>query len=159
MACFVRLLMVIVICAPGLHPAEGAERVGDALAVYAFQDRTQAAAALEREILDVIEGSPQEDRFELYRAYSVLVGTWVQVDLSQTLIGEAVSATSPSQEEELRVTLRDQAQFALWELDEAILYLERSIVDADPRELTLNEAIRSLLAETRPIFGRLLADQ
>jgi len=100
--------------------AQGAERLADALATYALQERTAVADGLERDILAVIDSSPNEDRFELYRTYNQLMGTWVQVDLSQTLVAQAVAATSPSEEEKIRTTLRDQAQFALWDLDETL---------------------------------------
>jgi hypothetical protein len=154
-----RLIMLLSICGPGL-PALAAERVGDTLALYAFRDRADVVDAVEEDLLALIEASPAEDRFELYRTYDQLVGAWVQVELSQTLIEEAMAATSPSQEEEIRTTLRDQAQFALWELDEARMDLERNVPSADRwQHLRINEAIRSLLSETRPIFSRLLADR
>lgn len=155
----VRLLVLLSICEAGL-PAPAAERVGDALALYAFRDRTEVADALEDEILAVIEASPEGDRFDLYRTYDQLMGAWVQVELSQALIEEAMTATSPSQEEAIRTTLRDQAQFALWELDQARMDLERNIPSTDRWQyMRINEAIRSLLSETRTMFSHLLADQ
>jgi hypothetical protein len=82
------------------------------------------------------------------------------MQLSQTLIEQAVSAQSPSDEASTRMTLRDQAQFALWELDEARLYLERNAPAPERREhFRINRAIRALLAETRTIVERLLVDQ
>jgi hypothetical protein len=160
MAHLVRLLVLLVICVPGLRVAQGAERLGDALAMYALHDRTEVVDALERDILALIESSPAEDRFDLYRTYNQLMGTWFQIDLSETLVEQAVSATSPSKEERIRTILRDQAQFALWELDEAVVYLERNTPSANRWEyLRISEAIRSLLCETKSVISRLLADQ
>jgi hypothetical protein len=124
----------------------------------ALQDRTAAVGVLEEDMLALIGASADEDRFELYRTYNQMVGTWVQVDLSAALMEEAASATSLSEEDRIRATLRDQAQFALWELDDALAYLERNIPGSDRREyLRINEAIRSLLSETKALFSRLLA--
>jgi hypothetical protein len=160
MAHLLRLLVLLVICAPGLHLAQAAERAGDALATYALHDRSDALDVLEGDILALIESSPDEDRFELYRTYDQLMGTWVQVDLAETQVEQAVSATSPSEEEEIRATLRDQAQFAMWEFDNALADLERNAPGANrPDHVRINEAIRSLLSETKTIIARLLADQ
>jgi hypothetical protein len=152
--------LLLLACAVGLTPALAAERVGDAVAMYALQDRARIVDDLERALLVLIEASPGEDRFDLYRTYNQLSGTWVQMQLSQTLIEQAVSAQSPSDEASTRMTLRDQAQFALWELDEARLYLERNAPAPERREhFRINRAIRALLAETRTIVERLLVDQ
>ena len=97
MAHLVRLLVVLVVCAPCFRIAQGAERLVDALTMYALQERTAIADGLEKDILAVIENSPNEDRFDLYRTYNQLMGTWVQVDLSQTLVKQVVAATSPSE--------------------------------------------------------------
>jgi hypothetical protein len=151
-------VLLLLSCAWATPPARAAERVGDALALYALRDRTQAVAALESEILALIEASPEEDRFELYRTSNALTGAWVQVRLSQSLIDQAMTAASPSDEETIRTALRDQALFALWELDEARLYLERNAPGADRwQHARLNEAMRSLLADTGLVYSRLLA--
>ena len=160
MAHLLRLLVLLVIGAPGLHLAQAAERAGDALVTYALHDRSEVLDALERDILTLIESRPDEDRFDLYRTYDQLMGTWVQVDLAETLVEQAVSATSPSEEEEIRATLRDQAQFVMWEFDNALAYLERNAPGANqPDYLRINEAIRSLLSETKTIISRLREDQ
>lgn len=154
----VSLLMLLVVCASGWRLAQGAERVGDALVISALHDRTEVVAVLEESILALIDRSPHEDRFDLYRTYNQLMGTWVQVELSQALVDDAAAATSPSEEEAIRTTLHDQAQFALWELDDALAYLERNRSHADRGEyLRIIENIRSLLSETNAIMRRLLA--
>jgi hypothetical protein len=136
------------------------ERVGDAVAMYALQDRARIVDDLGRALLVSIEASTDEDRFDLYRTYNQLSGTWIQMQLAQTLIGEAASAQSSSDEARIRTTLRDQAQYALWELDDARSYLERNAPPPERREpFRINEAIRALLSDTRTIVERLLADQ
>lgn len=152
------LLMLLAVCASGWRLAHGAERVGDALVISALHDRTEVVAVLEENILALIDRSPHEDRFDLYRTYNRLMGTWVQVELSQALVDDAAAATSPSEEEAIRTTLHDQAQFALWELDDALAYLERNAPHADRGEyLRIIENVRSLLSETKAIMRRLLA--
>jgi hypothetical protein len=152
--------LLLLACAVGSTPALAAERVGDAVAMYALQDRARVVDDLERALLTAIEASPDEERFGLYRTYNQLYGTWIQMQLSQTLIGEAASAPSPSDEAMIRTTLRDQAQYALWELDDARSYLERNAPAPERREhFRINEAIRALLSDTRTIVERLLADQ
>jgi hypothetical protein len=159
MAPLVRLIVLLVICAP-LRLAQAAERLSDAMVMYALQDRAQVVDALEGDILALIENSRDADRFDLYRTYDQLMGTWVQVELSESLVAQAVAATSPPEEIEIRTTLRDQAQFALWELDQALVYLELSSPGASqPESSRINRAIRSLLSETKTIIDRLLADQ
>ena len=160
MALLGRLLVLLLACAAGLRAAQGMERVGDATLAYALENRTEIASALERDMLVLIERSSDKDRFELYLTYNRLVGAWSQVDLAQELLEAAVSATSPAEETEVRTTLRDQARFALWDLEETRVQLERSPPAADrPEHSRIRAAIGHLLAETRTVIGRLLADQ
>ena len=155
-----RCLLLPILCALGLGTAHAVERVGDAPAVYALQDRGRVADALAGDILALIGIYPDTDRFELYRTYNRLLGAWVQAELSQTLLEQAEAATSSAEEEEIRTTLRDQARFALWEFDQARMDLERNIPDAGQTEhLRINVAIRSLFIDAGGIFGRVLADQ
>jgi len=160
MALLRRLLMLLFACAAASRAAHGMERVGDASLVYALEDRTEIASVLERDMLVLIERSSDENRFELYLTYNRLVGAWFQVDLAQELLEAAVSATSPAEEAEVRTTLRDQARFALWDLEETRAQLEQNALGADQREHSrIRAAIGQLLAETRIVIGRLLADQ
>ena len=159
MGLIVRLLMLLLICAPGLRPAHGTERAGDAAAVYALRHQTEVANGLESDILALIEISPDEERFDLYRTYDQLMGTWVQVDVLQAMLELSMSASSPSEEDEIRTNLRDHARFALWDLDEARAYFERNIPDVDQQEhLRISAAIRLLLFEAKAIIGRLPGD-
>src|SRR5262245_47942948 len=155
-----RLVVLLLAFAAASRAAHGTERVGDASLVYALEDRTEIASVLERDMLVLIERSSDEDRFELYVTYNRLVGAWAQVELAQELLEAGVSARSPAEEAEVRTTLRDQARFALWDLDETRVQLERNAQDADQQEHSrIRAAIAHLLAETRTIIGRLLADQ
>lgn len=152
--------VLLLACATGLTPAHAAQRAGDVLAMYALQDRARIIDDLERALIALIEASPDEDRFELYRTYNQLSGTWVQMQLSQALIEQAMSAKSPSDEATIRSTLRDQARYAVWELDDARLYLERNAPGPERREyFRINQAMRALFSQTRTIVERLLADQ
>jgi hypothetical protein len=153
-------IAALLLCLFGMVPADGAERAGDALSRDALQDRGRMADQIEAELLALIDASPDEDRFELYRTYHQLTGTWLQMELSQTLLGQAVAAGSLADETGIRITLRDQTQYALWELDDARASLERSAPPPEQREhYRINAAIRVLLADARAIAERLLADQ
>jgi len=60
----------------------------------------------------------------------------------------------------IRTTLRDQAQFVRWELDDAIDDLQQNIPEVRRlSQLWINEALRSLLSEARTTVDRLWADQ
>ena len=155
-----RCLLLPILCASGLDTAQAVERVGDALATYALQDRGRIVDGLASDILALIESSPHTDRFELYRTYNRLMGAWVQAELSQTLLDQAEAATSSAEEEQIRTTLRDQARFALWEVDQARMDLESNIPGAhQPEHLRINVAIRSLFIDAWSIFSRVLVDQ
>jgi hypothetical protein len=147
-------------CAPYLPVAYGTERVGDATYIYDFGQYTRAVIDLEREFLSLIEGASDEERFHLYWKYNHLVGAWVQVNYLQSLLARSVAAQSYSYEQEIRTTLRDQAQFVLWEVDHAITDLEQNMLGVRRlNPLRIDEVVRSLLSEVRTTVNRLLADQ
>ena len=159
MAFRLRLLLRLFACALCLPMAHGTERVGEATYLYDLERYARAVTGLDKEFLPLVEASGEE-RFDLYWTYNHLTGAWVQVDFLQTLLKLSVAASSYSDEEKTRTTLRDQAQFALWELDHTITDLERNIPEVrQPNELRINEALRSLLSEVRTTVNGLLADQ
>jgi hypothetical protein len=159
MALRLRLLLRLFACALCLPMAHGAERVGEATYLYELERYAGAVTGLEQEFLSLIEAASGEERFDLYWTYNHLTGAWVQVDFLQTLLKLSVAASS-YYEEKTRTALRDQAQFALWELDHTITDLERNIPEVrQPKELRINEALRSLLSEVRTTVNGLLADQ
>src|ERR1700692_4588220 len=121
------LLLLLFASAPCLPMAHASERVGDATYLYELERNASAVTALEKEFLSLIEAAPGEERFDLYWTYNHLTGAWVQVDFLQTLLKRAVAASSYPDESRTRTTLRDQAQFVLWELDQAITDLEQNM--------------------------------
>jgi hypothetical protein len=160
MSLVTRLLLLLVFCASGLGPAHGMERDDDLLLLFALQAQTDAVNVLERDLLVLIESTPADDRFDLYRTYNQLMGAWLQVDLAQALLAASVLAASMPEDEAMRITLRDQARFALWDLDDARRNLAQTIPAADQSEhARINEAIRAQLFEVKALIGRLLADQ
>ena len=159
MAFRLSLLLRLFACALCLPMAHGTERVGEATYLYDLERYARAVTGLDKEFLPLIEASGEE-RFDLYWTYNHLTGAWIQVDFLQTLLKLSVAASSYSDEEKTRTTLRDQAQFVLWELDHAITDLERNIPEVRrPNQLRINEALRSLLSEVRTTVNGLLADQ
>jgi hypothetical protein len=160
MAFRLSLLLLLFACALCLPMAHGTERVGEATYLYDLERYARAVTGLEKEFLPLIEAASGEERFDLYWTYNHLTGAWIQVDFLQTLLKLSVAASSYSDEEKTRTTLRDQAQFVLWELDHAITDLERNIPEVSrPDQLRTNEALRSLLSEVRMTVNGLLADQ
>jgi len=115
---------------------------------------------LETSVSLLIEAASVEERFNLYWTYNHLTGAWLQVDFLQALLQLSVDAPSSPDEEGIRTTLRDQAQFVLWELDHAIADLEQNVPEVKQLNyLRINEVLRSLLSEVRTTVDRLLADQ
>lgn len=153
-------LLLLFACAPYVPMAHGTERAGDATYWYELERHAHNATGLEEEFLSLIEADPGEERFNLYWTYNHLTGAWLQVDFLQTLLELSVEAPSPPDEEEIRTTLRDQAQFVLWELNHAITDLGQNVPEVKQlRHLQINEVLRSLLSEVHTTVTRLLADQ
>jgi spermidine synthase len=154
------ILLPLFACAPYLPIAHGTERAGDATYWYELERHAHNVAGLEQEFLSLIAAASVEERFNLYWTYNHLTGAWLQVDFLQTLLDFSVDAPSSTDEEEIRTTLRDQAQFVLWELDHAIADLEQNVSEVKQLNyLRINEVLRSLLSEVHTTVNRLLADQ
>ena len=153
-------LLLLFACAPYLPMAHATERVGDATYLYELEQYARAVDGLENEFISLIEAASDGERFNLYWTYNHLIGAWVQVDFLQSLLERSVAAQSHSDEEEIRTSLRDQAQFVLWEFDQAINDLEQNLPEIKRlNHLRINEVFRSLLSEVRTTVNRLLADQ
>ena len=154
-------LLLLFTCALYFPVVHGTERVGDATYLYELEQHANAVSALETEFLFLIEAAPSEERFYLYWTYNHLTGSWVKVEYLQTLLELSLEAHSYSDEESIRTTLRDQAEFVRWELGHAINDLEQSIPEGvrPLRYLWINEALRSLLSEVRTTVDRLWTDQ
>ena len=154
------LLLLLFACASYLPIGHGAERAGDATYWYELERRAHDATGLEKEFLSLIEAASDEERFNLYWTYNHLTGAWLQVDFLQTLLELSVEAPSSPDEDEIRTTLRDQAQFVLWELDQAITDLEQNVPEVkETKHLRISEVLRSLFSEVHATVNRLLADQ
>jgi hypothetical protein len=127
--------------------------------LYELEQHANAVTALEAEFVSLIETAPGEERFYLYWTYNHLTGSWVQVEYLQTQLELALDAQS-SDEESIRTTIRDQAEFVRWELGHAINDLEQTMTEVRPlNHLWINEALRSLLSEVRATVDRLWTDQ
>ena len=119
-----RLLLLLSACATCLPVANGTERTGDATCSYELEQYANTVIALETEFLSLIDAAPSDERFYLYWTYNHLTGSWAQVESLQMQLELAVAAESDADEESMRTTLRDQAQFVRWELGYAITDLE-----------------------------------
>ena len=108
----------------------------------------------------MIEAAPSEERFHLYWTYNHLTGSWFQVEYLQSLLELSLEAQSYSDEESIRTSLRDQAEFVRWELSHAINDLEQTIPEVRPlNHQWINETLRSLLSEVRTTIDHLWTDQ
>ncbi len=160
MACRLKPLLLLLACALYLPAAYGTERARDATYLYELEQYGNAVTALETEFLSLIEFASSEERFYLYWTYNHLTGSWLQVEYLQTQLELAVEAQSYSDEESVRTTLRDQAQFVRWELGHAINDLEQAMPGVRPlNHLRINADLRSLLSEVRTTVDRLWIDQ
>jgi hypothetical protein len=127
--------------------------------VDAFEQHTALAATLENRLYQLIAASDQDERLELYRTYNQLIGTWLQIDRLQQLLDVAIAATSHADEDRTGSELRDQARFALSELDEARMQLERNVAMPSRTDaLGLHRDVRSLIIGVRDTVDRLLID-
>jgi len=155
-ACVVVLALACIAWQPA---AQGTERAADAALASELAQRTQAANALEVDLLALIERAAEAERFELYRTYDRLRGAWVQVDLSRAMLA-ACRQSAQAQEGAARTTLRDQARFALWDLEEARAQLAHDAASVtDSEHARIRDAIGALLTQARETEARVLADQ
>jgi hypothetical protein len=151
---------MLFICAPFVPVAHGAERIGDSAYLNEFERYANAVAGLETEFLSLIEAASGEERFYLYWTYNHLTDSRAQVEYLQRQVELSMAAQSPSEEESIRTTLRDQAEFVGWELGHAIDDLQQNIPQVRRlNQLWINEALRSLLSEVRTTVDRLWVDQ
>lgn len=154
------LLLLLSVWAPFMPPVHGAERIGDSAYLTEVERYANAVAGLETEFLSVIDAASGEERFYLYWTYNHLTDSRVQVEYLQRQVELAMAAQSLSEEESIRTTLRDQAQFVRWQLGDAIDDLQDNIPEVRRlSQLWINEALRSLLSEARTTVDRLWADQ
>jgi hypothetical protein len=157
-----RLGSLALLFAGALHAsvAWSTVRAGDAAYVYDLQRHENAMTLLEDEFLSSIDGASDEERFNLYRTYNQLTGTWLQVDLLEALLAASIEAEPICDEEKIRTTLRDQAEFTRAEIDRAIADFEHdgtALKRYDDQRL--NGALRSLLSNVRGTIDRLITDQ
>jgi len=153
-------LLLLFACVPYLPVAHGTERVGDATYLYELGQYANAVTALEMEFLSLIDAAPSEERFHLYWTYNHLTGSWFQVEYLRRQLGLALEAQSYLDEESIRTTLRDQAEFVRWELGHAINDLEQTMPEVRPlNHLWITEVLRSLLSTVRTTVDHLWTDQ
>ena len=147
-------------CALYLPAAYGTERAGDAIYLHELEQYANAVTALEVEFLSLIEAASSDERFYLYWTYNHLTGSWAQVEYLQAQLERSVAAQSGPDDESARTTLRDHAQYVLWELGSAIDDLEQNMPEVRRlNHLWINEALRSLLSEVRTTVNGLWVDQ
>ena len=157
-SCLSALLMALA-CAY-LPLAHGSERAGDVKTAKELREYATAAQAAQKNLLALCEAASGEEQFNLYWAYNQSTGTWLQVEFLRTLLERAVAETSPSDEQEIRATLRDQALFTLWALDQNSAYPRRD--DSGPgrsERLRLDETLHSLLRDVRSTVKHLSVDE
>jgi hypothetical protein len=155
----VRLAAIALVTFCAVQPAAAFERTGDVVHAYRIEQHARSEASLADELSRVIDAAPADARFDLYRAFDQLAGTWSQVAFLQSLLDLASGVESPSTEAALRATLRAQADFVLWEIDQADQVIERVEANSGSFEhARIIAAIRSLLTEIAGTVRDLQAD-
>ena len=157
-----RRLGLLVLFVAGGGAVSDARAIEGAAATAAYELRQHAIAAilLQDDLLDLCESASGAEQLELYSIYNLAMGTWLQVDFLRELLDVAMSASSPSDDEAIGAALRDQAAFALWELDQSIAYLEAdNAVARPPRSSQQAAVVHSLLWQLRQIVERLAVEQ
>ncbi|HSS69700.1 MAG TPA: hypothetical protein VLQ46_03500 [Casimicrobiaceae bacterium] len=139
--------------------ADALERRGDADNMEDLRRRATAAATIHRDFLALIEAAPRKEKFELYRTYDESTGTWVQIGFLRDTLDASIAASSWTVELKLRTDLRDQARYALWEVDQGIAYFDERIAEEKrARTLRLVKQLRSALLNVRATVTRLAAE-
>jgi len=152
--------MWALVFAGGPSIAIALERPGDSANVDELRRRSMAAEAVQKDFLALIEAAPSQERLELYRTYDESMGTWVNVGFLRGVLDDAVAAQSWTIELKLRADLRDQARYAVWEIDQNIAHLDERIeAEKRARHLRLTKALRSALLNVRATVTRLAAEQ
>jgi len=158
--CRLGLLIMMLAWACCSPVAEGIERFGDAENASDLQQRAISVTAVQRGLLSLAEAASGEERFNLYRTYGESVGAWLQVEFVRALLNLSIAATASSDEQRFRTDLLDHARFTLWELDQNISHLGKSITEVEQSEhLRLLQVLHSLLLQVRITVNRLSADQ
>jgi hypothetical protein len=148
--------MLALACAWGPSIATALERPGDTASADELRQREIAAAAVQKDFLALIEAAPRKERFELYRTYDDSMGPWVQVGFLRSTLDDAIAATSWTLELKLRADLRDQARYAVWEIDQNMAHLDERIAEEKrARYLRPTMALRSALLNVRATVARL----
>ena len=146
----VRILFTVLACAGLLPAAHGAERGEVATALYELRQSANAVAALDGDFRSLIEASSGEERLDLYWTYNHLTGSWSHVEDLRAQLELSLAADSYRDQDSVRATLADQAQFVRWELGYAIADLEkRAPVTAPRKHLWIKESLRWMLTVTR----------
>ena len=138
----------------GTCEAQAIDRSGDTPQAIELDAHASAVAAIEHELLAVIDAAPADERFGLYWTYDALIGAWVQVEHVRLLM-DAVHFAATSDAEQLAAQLRDQAQFTAREIDqvESQLAQQGALLDR-PAALRINGDVRALLARIRETLAR-----
>jgi hypothetical protein len=149
---------LLLACTLFLPRAYGVEHAEDATGLYELGQYASAAAGLEKQFLSLIESASGEERLNLYWTYNHLTGARVQVDLLQSQLQLSIAVPAYLDEHMARTTLRDQAQFVAWELDNALTDLELSMPELmRSSHVRINQILRSLLSAARTTVSRLAA--
>jgi hypothetical protein len=159
-ACRLALLVMCIAGPRALADAHAIAGAGEASAAYELRQHAIAATVLQDDLLALCESASGAEQFELYSIYNRAIGTWLQVDFLRDLLDIAMTPSSPSDEQAIGAALRDQAAFALWEVDQSIAYLEAAGAVAQSLPWSQQAAVlHSLLSQVREVVERLTAER
>jgi hypothetical protein len=154
------LLLLLFMAPVNLRLAHAGEHSESVTYSTTLEQRERDVVTIEGDLRALIETASDQERSDLYWSYNQLVGTWLQIEILRDLRNLATLAATPSETDRIGAMLRDQAQFAIGQLEAATLDLEQKIIEAKrPGASRINEALRSLLADTRATLIDLLSDE
>jgi hypothetical protein len=143
--CCVGFLGVFVVGPLGCSAAS----LADAADLEDLEAYGRAVRGVQRDMLALCESATGSEQFDLYRVFNESMGTWLQIDLLREALERSTATQTPDGRDRLRGELRQQARFALWELERNIADLEESIVPTTSARARLEASLLAVLQDAR----------
>jgi hypothetical protein len=139
--------------------ANAIERAGDATDADELRAVASVAGEMQRSLLMRCEHASGEAQLELYRRHNDSAGTWNAIVSVASRLELAMESASPIDEQRIRADLRDEARFALWEIDEHVARLTNALFHGGPiDERQTRDEIRTV-RQARVVVERLSANR
>ena len=141
------LRVLVLTAAMALPAAARGASLAEAEAVEALDAYESAVAILHAELLRLCDSAAPAERLVLYRTYNHSVGTALQVGFLREML-----ASGPGTARDAEIA--QQAQYALWEIEQHIADIEDAVA-ADDARTRIEAALLALLQDIRAPVIRL----